>query len=608
MWSWDSIVTMVAGAGIAGKHRRHQWEQDVERAERTLERRAAMSRFLSMRPDFTDPTRSDGPTEAANTTFPPRRGLTPDRGIWRETKYVRPPGSVRPRLIHIFHRHPPLDEYPPKRVSGTANVCGVATIVTSRDSSDVTASPRDQHDVISAKAQGKRPQRDDLTAKQQNSQNSDSTSERGTNRQLLERVSASDCSALSAIPQDQDVISAGKQGMRLDGQDPTATQHNPQTDNVTSEQGADDHLQDQLAKQQAIAVKWVGLGRFQHVSTAKPEWIREKLQNEISGPGAYNSFDDQGLAIAHPLEKALVSRRNALNPNGVGENGMVADPSAYENVQTRLDRMFRTVPSTTVTADGCIVQKGFVIPRRPVTPKSKVSDRSTSLPGEHPQEQVFTDHASTGAAAPVVLPQQQPGKKPARRITWDEQSISGFHKNATNQVNAEIASAPDAPPEPQFGVAPPRRQRSGKRSIYTELPYQRVEQSAQASAIATHDFCPSQKETDTNVELVPAEEAEDAIASEADESDTPEAPLEPSKRVSPSLRSILGQSSSARADSTDSNASTLSARLGSMHLGRTEEMQATGCGQQVSARGGMRKRGVHPAPRRGRGRPFVRRM
>ena len=104
--------------------------------------------------------------------------------------------------------------------------------------------------------------------------------------------------AASEVTPPHDVISSDT----INPQAPSIDQQDGQKTFPSSEDGAQQMRTDQKPNQLPNEFEFVGFGRFRHASTADPKWIKAKLDNELTGPGAFNFFGDNGLEFPHPLE------------------------------------------------------------------------------------------------------------------------------------------------------------------------------------------------------------------------------------------------------------------------------------------------------------------
>ncbi|KAI7263807.1 hypothetical protein KC345_g9018 [Hortaea werneckii] len=213
---------------------------------------------------------------------------------------------------------------------------------------------------------------------------------------------------------------------------------------------------------------------------------------------------------------------------------------SYESAQVRLQRKFRTESSTTISSDGCVIQRGF--DTNPTA--SRITSTASSLSGKQ-----FADTQRRIEAMRI-----------ARRIVFDQRKTSRSEDGDSN-----LATTMDARGQLQrSGSAPLRRntktfdlQKSARTAQLSEqhrrarsdlLPAVAKRDTPQAQTLATRDGCPRVK---SNVTIVPPEEAESAIATddEDDNNDEQEAKeqapkgqflqLRPSKRLSPPAKGIL---------------------------------------------------------------------
>ena len=213
---------------------------------------------------------------------------------------------------------------------------------------------------------------------------------------------------------------------------------------------------------------------------------------------------------------------------------------SYESAQVRLQRKFRTESSTTISSDGCVIQRGF-----DTTPTaSRITSTASSASGKQ-----FADTQRRIEAMRI-----------ARRIVFDELRTSRFDDRDLNSVNTtdrrgqlhHTGSAPLRRNDKTLNLQ--RSARSGQlneqhRRVRSEiLPAVTKCDTPQSQTLAMRDGCPRVK---SNVTIVPPEEAESAIATD-DEDNTDgeqesndQAPkerflqLRPSKRLSPPAKGIL---------------------------------------------------------------------
>ncbi|KAI6862812.1 hypothetical protein KC338_g4956 [Hortaea werneckii] len=215
---------------------------------------------------------------------------------------------------------------------------------------------------------------------------------------------------------------------------------------------------------------------------------------------------------------------------------------SYESAQVRLQRKFRTESSTTISSDGCVIQRGF--DTNPTA--SKITSTASS-----PSNKQFADTQRRIEAIRI-----------ARRIVFNERNTSRFEDGDLNPATKTDASGQLH----RSGSAPLRRntktfnlQKSARTAELSEQ-HRRAKSDvlpavtkpdtppSQTPALAMRDGCPRVK---SNVTIVPPEEAESAIATDdEDDNDDEEeikeqAPkgqflqLRPSKRLSPPAKGIL---------------------------------------------------------------------
>ncbi|KAI7346268.1 hypothetical protein KC354_g14323 [Hortaea werneckii] len=228
---------------------------------------------------------------------------------------------------------------------------------------------------------------------------------------------------------------------------------------------------------------------------------------------------------------------------------------SYESAQVRLQRKFRTESSTTISSDGCVIQRGF-----DTTPTaSRITSTASSSSGKQ-----FADTQRRIEAMRI-----------ARRIVFDELRTSRFDDGDLNSVTTtgtrgqlhRTGSAPLRRNEKILNLQ--KSARSGhliedhRRARSEILPAVTKCDTPQSQTLATRDGCPRVK---SNVTIVPPEEAESAIATDDEDNSDDEqeeakgqAPkgqflqLGPSKRLSPPAKGILKKH---RPSSASSQAST----------------------------------------------------
>ncbi|KAI7470470.1 hypothetical protein KC351_g12652 [Hortaea werneckii] len=215
---------------------------------------------------------------------------------------------------------------------------------------------------------------------------------------------------------------------------------------------------------------------------------------------------------------------------------------SYESAQVRLQRKFRTESSTTISSDGCVIQRGF-----DTTPTaSRITSTASSLSGKQ-----FADTQRRIEAMRI-----------ARRIVFDQRKTSRSEDGDSNSATTMDARGQLH----RSGSAPLRRntktfdlQKSARTAQLSEQ-HRRVRSDilpaitkgdtpeSQTPALGAIDGCPRVK---SNVTIVTPEEAESAIATddEDDNDDEQEAKeqapkgqilqLRPSKRLSPPAKGIL---------------------------------------------------------------------
>lgn len=270
-------------------------------------------------------------------------------------------------------------------------------------------------------------------------------------------------------------------------------------------------------QQQDESLEWVGFGRFRHVSTADPEWIKAKLEDELYAPGSYNFFGPESRLGRHPLEEQY-ERRISVGTNDAEDAASTPSGSLSptpESVRVRLAQKLRTESSVTVAPDGCIVQKGFE-----VSPYSSntASRSSTSI----------NDEASGGG---------RPNHNgPSRRVTWDERTVSRVDKHNLASIEEQEVKSSKQPERSQSDEGP-------RNTAHGSRPTQRTKSPSPPAG--------------PKVRIVPAEEADNAIDSDDGDHGTPEkpastqirTPLKPSKRLSAPQRGILKKQRNLSADS-----------------------------------------------------------
>lgn len=233
-----------------------------------------------------------------------------------------------------------------------------------------------------------------------------------------------------------------------------------------------------------------------------------------------------------------------------------ATGESFESAPARLRRKFRTESSVTVTADGCIIQKGFDI-----TPFASRGTSAASSPSSKASRPTPDAHEKMGTS------------RAARRITWDERSMNRFedHDFAQSQEVKKVRRAVRSGSAPSCReVAPPQRadrERTNKpnthRRVKSDQALANVPQRPDGPKRALSADVPR---VEPRITIVPAEEAESAIATddEEDQFETVEEqayvqqrlPLRPSKRLLPPVRGILKKD---RPSSASSQASELPA-------------------------------------------------
>ncbi|KAK4547386.1 hypothetical protein LTR36_001042 [Oleoguttula mirabilis] len=260
----------------------------------------------------------------------------------------------------------------------------------------------------------------------------------------------------------------------------------------------------------------------------------------------------------------------------------------------RLARMARTVPSTTITSDGCVIQKGFVIipcpsARPPRTARAPpVSGFAGDIQQDAPVLRACTPVRAVNT--PVAKPEPKPREsKPTRRITWDERTIARVDDDdLAGAAGHECKQAHSSSAGPRYSTA------DGPNETET-----RSASDGTWSTDSTVLSTPTPR-AEPRVRIVPAEEAEIAIEDEdSRRSDTaeeeafvpPRTPLRPSKRLTPPAKGILKQPSG-RTMSTESSGE--SAQLNQM-AGTGPNVNATRPAQRTIRF--ARQRQTAPPPR-----------
>ena len=233
--------------------------------------------------------------------------------------------------------------------------------------------------------------------------------------------------------------SAGKRSS-ADEQAPEISERSKQPIIVLDQAGADGQQTGQSSPERIDEPLMVGVGRHGHYANADPKFIREKLENEINGPGAFNFYGGNGLDVPHPLEQYL-SRVSSMASNLSGTTSTAIPPISYETPRVKLELRFQTQSSTTITASGTKLIKGFDVRRTPTTPNSTASTPS-----------------SEGLTMQAQKTVSMGREEPAKLVTCDEQSTVDFNKGNIATGEAESNTASDRSMESSFGTPAPWRQ------------------------------------------------------------------------------------------------------------------------------------------------------
>lgn len=487
-----------------------QFHQDVERAGRAQEWRAQVQAHSVRRSGVTsNHSYSPAHSSAASVANSLSSSLvTPSK----ESIFAPPPGSVQPRRVLPF-RHPVNHEVPVEPVNAGTYTDGQSALSCSRH--PLTFLCLDAEQAAAAKSA--------MTANLLDYSSSNSTT-------------PCDSRAPSPVPAHKDT------GSRRESKG--TNQINQQTD----------------------VPAFVGIGRFRHASCANPEFIKAKLENELHGAGGHNFFGPDSKLGVHPLAQQYAERRKSVETEDSTSTRTRSPSPVFENAPTRLERKFRTQSSTTISADGCIIQRGFDISPRPSTP------------------------ASTACTSPNSSPTAEPRKHPpmpSRRITWDERTIARFDNDDFDGVGSKSRDQEHSSPKPHSGKSHPLHEREehvragragghgekkGKRSRSEQSSRKPMAQDVSGETwTADSTVTPTPRRELPKVQIVPADEAENAIATDDEdeqENNTQDGgtlrrsetmqqqqptPLKPSKRLSPPTRGILKKSAE-RALSTANDA------------------------------------------------------
>lgn len=228
---------------------------------------------------------------------------------------------------------------------------------------------------------------------------------------------------------------------------------------------------------------WTGVGRFQYHVDATPMFLKEKLENDTRAPGAFNFFGPNTKLGPHPL----------------------ASSEDFTNPRDSLHYKFRTKSSTTISDDGCIIQKGFEVP---------LNSATSLASAEHISNLVAKTKGAKASQSSTDSNANATAKHP-RRVTWDEHTI--------NPKDSGVS-----------GIATAINEQPGTWS--EQRPF---------SAYTTPQ--PPREMIKKGLEIADEEDAENAIDSD-DESDYEPVvrmrKLSPSKSVSPPKKSILKKTTS----------------------------------------------------------------
>ncbi|KYG46101.1 hypothetical protein M433DRAFT_222054 [Acidomyces richmondensis BFW] len=137
---------------------------------------------------------------------------------------------------------------------------------------------------------------------------------------------------------------------------------------------------------------WTGVGRFRHHIDATPAFLKEKLENDTRAPGAFNFFGPNTKLGPHPLATSV----------------------DFTNARDSLRYKFRTESSTTISDDGCIIQKGFEIPRN-----SALSLASAKQISDLVAEKKVAKASKSRADSKSIATAEHP-----HCVTWDERTIN----------------------------------------------------------------------------------------------------------------------------------------------------------------------------------------
>lgn len=163
----------------------------------------------------------------------------------------------------------------------------------------------------------------------------------------------------------------------------------------------------------------IRVGRFAVSPDVDPKWIKERLREEVRGPGSFNLYGINTQFGLHPLALEYIDRCNA-NP----ELSPLSPPLLMSTPAERLAHAMRTVPSTTVADDGCVITKGFVVPPKPSLERTCTSSSFDSIDSKSSKNSSAISTSSSTSSLSSAL------KHPYRSSCSSTFSLSGTLKES----------------------------------------------------------------------------------------------------------------------------------------------------------------------------------
>lgn len=308
------------------------------------------------------------------------------------------------------------------------------------------------------------------------------------------------------------------------------------------------------------APELIGLGRYQHCSTADLKWLKAKIEHEFQGPGHFNLYGLRLLpADHHPLLQQYNKRCEQAVEAGEPVPSPISSTFTIWNVTQRAGARLYKKPEVIVGADGCIIHKGFTMPVRSSNSYSGVNTFDKARVNSIERQSFLTsrtyyaDKGKVKASASGRMLLAVNGLDDILSTSWAKDLNAG--KPVGPPVRGAQAAAKRAAQALELGTNPS--------ILYTQDTIDRLEKNARNLARERD----AKKEAEKRCRLVAPEDAEDALASDDDDDgetapDKPVVlkPLVSSKYQTPPVKGILKKknvASGSTAASSSGSADTL---------------------------------------------------